>query len=48
MFGIKDFSIDQASSKLEETLELVKKINQQFKDSVFFLILINLKFLIFQ
>lgn len=39
MFGVKDFSIDQASSKLEETLEVVKQINQQFKNPVFVLIL---------
>jgi len=32
MFGMNDFPMDQATGKLEETLNVVRQINAQFKD----------------
>lgn len=34
MLGLKDLSAEQTTSKIKETLEIVRKINVQFKDPV--------------
>lgn len=34
LLGLSDVSADQAASKLEETLQIVRQINAQFKDPV--------------
>lgn len=45
MMGMKDFSADQASNKLEETLDLIRQVNSQFKDPVWLISFYFLKFL---
>lgn len=34
MLGLNDISMDSATTKLEETLQIVRQINAEFKDSV--------------
>ncbi len=36
MLGMADVNTDMMSSKLEETLNIIKKVNQQFKNPVNF------------
>lgn len=34
MFGLHDLNTEMMSNKLEETLNIIKKVNQQFKNPV--------------
>jgi arsenite/tail-anchored protein-transporting ATPase len=34
MLGLNDFSMDSAANKLEDTLQVVRQINAEFKDPV--------------
>jgi arsenite-transporting ATPase len=34
MLGLNDISMDTATKKLEETLQIVRQINSEFKDAV--------------
>jgi hypothetical protein len=44
MLGLHDINADMLSSKLEESLAVIKQVNQQFKNPVSFLVSFKKRF----